>query len=75
MVFGMEKGPVWRGRTLQLITGGVWQVIGVIFFSWPPLAIGGFAVSQDGFMALFTLSPPMIFVTVWWTIFLYFCMK
>jgi uncharacterized membrane protein YciS (DUF1049 family) len=74
-MFGRENEPVWRGSTLQFITGGVWQVIGVIFFSWPPLAIGGFAVSQGGFMALFTLSPPMIFVTVWWTIFLYFWLR
>jgi uncharacterized membrane protein YciS (DUF1049 family) len=74
-VFDRESEPVWRGSTLQFITGGVWKVIGVIFFSWPPLAFGGFAVSQGGFMALFTLSPHMIFVTVWWTIFLYFWLR
>ena len=70
-MFNMEKGPVWKGRTLQFITAGVWQVIGVIFFSWLPLVVCGIVVSQGGFMALFTFSPPMIFVTVWWTLFLY----
>jgi hypothetical protein len=61
----------WDGRKLHIVTTGVWRVIGVIFFSWPPLLVLGSSVGRDGVSALITWDKPLIFAILFWTVFLY----